>query len=123
MYTALIATTTGASAALVAFIAGALLSLRIGVSAMRSWDERTGGAEPDDDGWWIDQDDRDAIGRLLAAAAIAYNNPVANHALPPQQRKALSDALTDAEDRFHDFLEGPFLEDVDGESVLDEALR
>jgi hypothetical protein len=68
-------------------------------------------AEPDEDGgWWIDEGDRDAIGRLIAAGAKAYNAAVLKNVLALEDRAALDGALEDAEERF-----GQILEDADQE--------
>jgi hypothetical protein len=73
-----------------------------------------GAAEPDahdeDGGWWIDEGDRDAIGRLIAAAAKAYNAAVSRWPLALEDRAALGGALEEAAERF-----GQILEDADEE--------
>jgi len=116
MYTTLTAIATGSFALAVGILAGALLAIKL---ALATADLLRGDTPPSDPDAHLDEEDERAdmaaIGRLMVVAAKFHNWSAAGFEPTAQDRKALRDALTDAEDRFYDCLEEPFLEELDAE--------
>src|SRR6266567_2526761 len=113
MYTTLIATTAGLSGALI----GSGLTVWSGTKFahavadfLRARNEHEV-REVDDSGWWIDEQDRDAIRQLMTTASIVYNAVAVGFAVAPNARKALDDALEESEARFSDLFKEPASQD------------
>ena len=117
MYTTLTAVATGAFALAAGLLIGLLAAIKLGIALAPLLRRDTLQGDPDSSGCWIDQDDHEVLGRLMAAAAKAHNCTLAGFELTPQDHKALGDALIEAEDRFYDCLEGPFLQDLDAQAA------